>query len=101
MDRSREVSRCAMYVLTHAGPKEGMNVKTEGLENMKPAKKPSWSNLQDLREGATMTGRMLVASVSIMTRSPHPTKRWLSCPARTNRPLIRVPLQLASYPPCI
>ena len=32
MDRKREVSRCAMCGLTHAGPKEGMNVKTKRLE---------------------------------------------------------------------
>ena len=89
-----------MYVLTHAGPKEGINVKTEGLENMKLAKKSSLLNLQDLREGALMTGRMLAADVSIMTRSPHFAKRWLSYSARTNHPFIRVPLQLASHSPC-
>lgn len=39
MDRRREVSRCTTSGLTHAGPKKGVNVKTEGLEYDKHAKK--------------------------------------------------------------
>ena len=42
MDRKREVSRCAMYGLTHAGPKEGMIVKTERSKSTKLAWKIAW-----------------------------------------------------------
>lgn len=39
VDRRREVSLCTMSGLKHAGPKEGMNVKIEGLESDKLARK--------------------------------------------------------------
>ena len=41
-DRKCEVRRCAMCGLTHAGPKEGRNMKTKRLEDMKLARKFTW-----------------------------------------------------------